>query len=175
MTGRLTGQGVEVCREQALRLLDRRPHSVAELRDKLRVRDFPVAVIGEVLADLQRVGLLDDAAFAKAYVEYRRSGGTPMGRTRIVAELRRRGIAAEMAEATVDGEASAGAEPVAETDRAWEAGRRKWASLSKRHPVHSCRERVFRFLVGRGFAPGICRDVIDRLADGCEDDGASSQ
>src|SRR5690349_15675157 len=52
--------------DAAARLIASRLHSTAELRRKLARKEFGPAVIDAVLADLKRMGYLDDAAFAKA-------------------------------------------------------------------------------------------------------------
>ena len=91
---------VHEVQEIAIRLLARREHSVRELRRKLRQRGFDEPVVAEVLEELQRQRLLSDRRFAEMYVRYRRDRGN--GPIRIQAELRRRGVAEELIDATVD-------------------------------------------------------------------------
>src|SRR5437016_1958665 len=52
--------------DAATRLIRSRLHSTAELRRKLLRKEFGEAVIDGVIADLTRMGYLDDAEFAKA-------------------------------------------------------------------------------------------------------------
>ena len=71
--------GREVAYQQALRLLSYRPRASAEVRRNLVKHDVPAEVIEDVLARLQRAGLIDDNRFAQAWVE-NRSEFRPRGR-----------------------------------------------------------------------------------------------
>ncbi len=90
----LTGPAaVEAAREVALRRLDARSCSRAELRDAIVHRGFAGDLADEVLDRLERVGLIDDAAYAGAIVRDRLRAGK-VGRA-VEEELHRRGIAPE--------------------------------------------------------------------------------
>src|SRR6202020_3376559 len=58
-------------RQVCLRLLTLAPRTRAQLADALRKRGIPDSVADEVLGRLADVGLIDDAAFARAWVESR--------------------------------------------------------------------------------------------------------
>ncbi|HDM90532.1 MAG: hypothetical protein DRQ06_01690 [Candidatus Hydrothermota bacterium] len=58
-------------RDYALYLLKFRSRSKKELADRLRRKGFGEAEVEEVLADLERAGLLDDADFARSLVRSR--------------------------------------------------------------------------------------------------------
>jgi len=79
-------------RRVAADLLSRRPWTCAELTARLRRRGAPEAVAAAVVADLTARGHLDDARFARQWVEARSSRG--YGPARLAAELRVRGVAA---------------------------------------------------------------------------------
>lgn len=55
-------------RSAAMRLLARRPRSERELRDRLRLKEFADADIAQVLEDLRRAGLVNDAEFARTWI-----------------------------------------------------------------------------------------------------------
>src|SRR6516225_5675652 len=59
------GEVRQECFDAAIRALNTRLHSRAELRRKLLRKEWGTAVIDGVLDDLQRLGYLDDARFAK--------------------------------------------------------------------------------------------------------------
>ncbi len=59
----------------AIRALGRREHCAAELRQKLRQRDYPDALIAEVLARLQADGYLSETRFAEAFLRMRMAKG----------------------------------------------------------------------------------------------------
>jgi regulatory protein len=90
-------------REKALRLLAVRARSVTELRRRLHRDGFEARLITSLLDSLVQAGLLDDAAFAGAFVRDRLRG-RPRGASRLVSELRQRGVSAEVAEAAVQRE-----------------------------------------------------------------------
>jgi regulatory protein len=86
-------------------LLARREHSVGELRTKLvtKLGAKGIEDDGAIDAELDKLcaeGLLSDARFAEAFVHaHRRRGQGPL---RIAADLRTRGLAAELIEQCVD-------------------------------------------------------------------------
>ncbi len=79
-------------REICLRLLSFSPRTHAQLADALRRKDIPDEVSEQVLGRFTEVGLIDDAAFAKAWVQSRHAG-RGLARGALAAELRRRGVA----------------------------------------------------------------------------------
>ncbi|RDL08146.1 RecX family protein [Streptomyces sp. HB202] len=65
---------VEQARNICLRLLTGTPRTRKQLADALRKREIPDEAAEEVLARFEDVGLIDDAAFAGAWVESRHHG-----------------------------------------------------------------------------------------------------
>ena len=59
------GEVRQECFDYAMKYLQMRLHSTAELRRKLVRREYGEAVVDGVIADLLRMGYLDDARFAK--------------------------------------------------------------------------------------------------------------
>ncbi|HEX8002947.1 MAG TPA: regulatory protein RecX [Mycobacteriales bacterium] len=84
-----------VARAICLRLLTNRPCTRAELAKELRRRNVPADAADAVLARFDDVGLIDDRAFAAAYVERRQRRG--LSRRALAEELRRKGVASEEA------------------------------------------------------------------------------
>lgn len=156
----------EACRERALALLTLRPHSTGELRRKLRLRGFPPPLVERVLADLARVHLLDDRAFVREFIAQKRSSSRPVGRLKIIAELRRRGITADTLDEAGrtldedDGEAGVDAELTRATTALQ-------SRLRLRRPGRDPRAEQaswFRFLIGRGFTPALARRAVAQAA-----------
>jgi regulatory protein len=82
----------------ALKLLARRPQSVAELEERLRrKRDLDEETLKRVLKRLEELGYLDDRRFASAYASSRISA-RPLGAARIRNDLRRRKVSEEHTE-----------------------------------------------------------------------------
>ncbi|MGC2008301.1 regulatory protein RecX, partial [Trebonia sp.] len=68
------GDPEERARQVCLRLLTLAPRTRAQLADALRKRGIPDETADEVLSRFVDVGLIDDAAFARAWVESRHYG-----------------------------------------------------------------------------------------------------
>ena len=75
-----------------LRLLTLSPRTRAQLADALRRRHIPGPAAEAVLDRFTEAGLIDDPAFARAWVESRHHG-RGLSRRALSAELRRRGVA----------------------------------------------------------------------------------
>jgi len=86
--------GEEAARLICLRLLATAPRTRAQLAKELRRRKVPQDVSESVLGRFAEVGLIDDAAFARAWVESRHHG-RGLARRVLAAELRQRGVPAE--------------------------------------------------------------------------------
>jgi regulatory protein len=155
-----TASDAEVYRQAyatALRLLVRREHSAGELRRKLKERRCPAAVTEQVIAALCEEGALSDRRFVDVYLQGRFERG--FGPVRIAAELRERGVDAQVIDAALEAYA-----PL------WQASARR--QRRKRFgvgppPEFSDRVRQMRFLQQRGF----CAEQI-QAALGDEDDNA---
>ncbi len=86
----------EVARKILLDQLTGQARSRAELASKLAKRRVPDDVAERLLNRFEEVGLIDDAAFARAWVESRQPG-KGLGRRALAQELRRKGIDDEVA------------------------------------------------------------------------------
>ncbi|GLY94765.1 hypothetical protein Acsp02_20200 [Actinoplanes sp. NBRC 103695] len=147
----------EVAREICLRQLAVRPRTRSELAKVLAKREISDEVIAEVLDRYDEVGMIDDAAFARAWVSTRHQG-RGLARRALANELRQRGVDAEVAGValeSVDDEAEA-ATARALVDR-------------KLRTVRGEPDAVFRKLVGmlarKGYSAGVAiRAVKDALA-----------
>ncbi|TDC34693.1 regulatory protein RecX [Micromonospora sp. 15K316] len=147
----------EVAREICLRQLAVRPRTRAELAGALTKRGISEEVAAQVLDRYDEVGIIDDAAFARAWVSSRHAG-RGLARRALANELRQRGVDGDVASEAL-GELSEEAE--AETARALVERKLRTA---RGEP-----DAVFRRLVGmlarKGYPPGVAiRAVKDALA-----------
>jgi regulatory protein len=85
-----------VARTIGLRLLDRAPRTRAELASAMARRGVPDDAATVVLDRFAEVGLIDDVAFATAWVDSRHNG-RGLARRALASELRRRGVTDEVA------------------------------------------------------------------------------
>ena len=86
--------------EYAARLLSGRAHASGEMRDKLRRRAARAGDVDTVLANLRRMGYLDDRRFAENFAAARLEN-EGLGRSRVLRDLRQRRVAPKVAEEAV--------------------------------------------------------------------------
>lgn len=159
----LTGvEAIEGAREVALRKLDARACSRAELQRAMTERGFSEDVATEVLDRLEAVGLVDDRTFAAMLVRDRFSGSGRTGRA-LVEDLRRRGLDREVIE-----------EALAQVDRDDELERARDLVSHKMRSLGSLdRERAYRRLTGmlarKGYSPGTCSAVVSEALSAREE------
>lgn len=89
-----------VARSIALRKLAAAPQTRAQLDEAMRRRGVPDDVRANVLDRFGDVGLIDDAMFAKMWVESRHAG-RGLGKKALAHELRRRGVDADLIDEAV--------------------------------------------------------------------------
>ncbi|MFG2652403.1 recombination regulator RecX [Streptomyces sp. NPDC048436] len=94
------GDPGERARAICLRLLTGTPRTRKQLADALSKRDIPEDVADEVLTRFEEVGLINDGAFAGAWVESRHHG-RGLARRALAQELRTKGVDATLIEEAV--------------------------------------------------------------------------
>jgi regulatory protein len=106
---------------------------------------------------LRREHLLDDTRFAARFAASRMVHAG-LGRRRVQQALRQRGVTPRVAEAGM-AEALRDVSEVESLDR---VARRYWRQRTGEEPERRVR-RLFRFLMGRGFPPGLVHERIRAL------------
>jgi regulatory protein len=145
-------------RDICLRLLTGTARTRKQLADALRKREIPDEVADEVLSRFEEVGLIDDAAFAAAWVESRHNG-RGLARRALAQELRTRGVANTVVEEAVsqldaDDEASAARALV---DRKL----RSTTGLERQTRMR----RLVGMLARRGYSEGLAFRVVREALD----------
>jgi regulatory protein len=141
-------------RQVCLTLLTLAPRTRAQLAAALRKRGVPDEVADEVLGRFQDVGLIDDAAFARSWVESRHYSRGLAGRA-LSAELRQRGVAADEIRAAIDEQLS----PDAEAGAARRLVDRRMAG-TRGLPAEQRTRRLAGMLARKGYPPGLAYRVI---------------
>ncbi|MFC5957842.1 recombination regulator RecX [Streptomyces pratens] len=95
-----SGDPVERARAICLRLLTGTPRTRKQLADALRKREIPDEAAEEVLSRFEEVGLINDGAFADAWVESRHHG-RGLARRALARELRTKGVDSTLIDAAV--------------------------------------------------------------------------
>lgn len=153
-----------VARTILLDQLTGRARSRRELADKLAGRGVPDEIAERLLDRFEEVGLIDDAAFARGWVEGRQSA-KGLARRALAQELRRKGVDDEVARAALDE-----VDPAEEEEAARRLVRRKLRSLSRVDDVTATR-RLVGMLGRKGYPAGLAFAVVrEELADAGRDD-----
>lgn len=139
--------------EAALRYLSYRPRSEAEIRERLRRRRFPGPAIESALAQLKQLGLVDDAAFARVWVQSREASN-PRSRLLLASELRQKGVDPEVIHREIAG--------IEEEASAYRAARKRALSLAAAQE-EAFRHRLGAYLRRRGFSYELARHTVDRM------------
>jgi regulatory protein len=148
----------ERARAICLRLLTGSAKTRGQLAEALRKRDIPEDVAEEVLSRYQEVGLIDDAAFAGAWVESRHRG-RGLARRALATELRSRGV-----DNAVVAEAVARLDPEQEAATARSLVERKLRSTAGLDRQVRIR-RLAGMLARRGYSEGLALRVVRQALD----------
>jgi regulatory protein len=153
-------QSRQHARQTALRFLAHRPRTRREIRDRLREEECEEALITETLDELERNGLINDRAFADAFIRdqnLRRAAGARLLRQKLLLL----GVEREIVEEAL----AAAAAPEAELDAATELA----AKLVKKTPLprtpaerQKLRLKVSSALARRGFGWDTIGDAVRR-------------
>jgi regulatory protein len=147
-----------VARTILLNQLTGRARTRSELATKLRERDVPDDIATRLLDRFEEVGLVDDAAFARDWVEQRQSG-RGLAKRALAQELRRKGIDDEVAQEALDE-----IEPDDEVEAARALVRAKLRSVRTLD-----RDKAVRRLVGmlarKGHSSGVAFRVVKKELD----------
>jgi regulatory protein len=158
----------ERAREICLRLLAVRPRTRTELATALRQRGIAADVAAEVLERYSEVGIIDDQAFARAWVSSRHHG-RGLAKRALATELRQKGVGDEAA-----GAALAELDPDTEAATARALVERKLRSTPGGTPDALLR-RLVGLLARKGYPAGLAiRVVREVLAERAADTDATS-
>jgi len=150
-------------RQICLRLLTAAPRTRTQLAQEMRRGGIPAEAAEAILVRFTDAGLIDDAAFARAWVESRHHS-RGLSKRSLSAELRRQGIQAEEIREAVDT-----LDPEQEVATARHLVERKMASTRGRPPETRARQAA-SMLARKGYPPGLVfrliREVMEREGSG---------
>jgi regulatory protein len=141
------------CHERALGLLAVRARSRRELERRLLQAGFESEEVTDVLERLERVGLVDDEAFARQVAEHA-FGVKRSGRRAVVSTLMAAGVAPDIIESTLSGGGD-------EVERADALARSRVSRLGSVDPAKAF-SRLTSLLVRRGYGPEVARQAARR-------------
>ncbi len=161
-----------VARGLCLRALTGAPKTRQQLADLLASRDIPEDAATTVLDRFTEVGLIDDAAYARAWVSSRQAG-RGLARRALSSELRAKGVdpevAAEAVEQVDDEDERAAARKLVE----------RRAGSMRRLDRATATRRLMGMLARKGYngglAAAVVREVLDEVEAGADVDEAFSE
>jgi len=143
-------------RDRALLLLSYRDRSIGEVRKRLLGSDFPEDVVVQVIEQLAKLQLLDDDKFSRDWVRAR-TQSKPMGKVRLFAELRSKGVEKETVENALQE-----LDQASEVRLARELAVRKLEKIDRNDPAS--RRKLAGFLARRGFGWEVVSEVMESLS-----------
>ncbi|MGY1718887.1 regulatory protein RecX [Blastococcus sp. SYSU DS0552] len=155
------GDPEQVARSICLRALTGAPKTRQQLADLLATRGVPDDAAEAVLDRFTEVGLIDDAAFARAWVSSRQAGRG----------LARRALSAELRAKGVDPETAAEAVEAVDDDDEREAARRLVArrvGSMRRLDRATATRRLIGMLARKGYNGGLAAAVVREALDEAE-------
>jgi regulatory protein len=157
------GDPESVARGVCLRALTGAPKTRKQLAELLARSGIPQDAADAVLDRFTEVGLIDDAAFARAWVTSRQSG-RGLARRALSAELRAKGVDAEVAAAAVDE-----VDPQEEWDSARRLVARRLPAMA-RLDRQTAERRLVGMLARKGYGGGLAGYVVREALDERGDD-----
>ncbi len=148
-----------LARRICLRLLTIAPRTRAQLAQALQRRGVPVGAAEAVLARFTDAGLVDDAAFARAWVESRHHS-RGLSRRSLSAELRQRGVGSDDITEAVDA-----LDPEQEVATARRLVEQKMAR-TRGQPTEARARRAAGALARKGYPPGLAFRLVKEALDG---------
>ena len=161
--------------EAAARFLEPRARSVAEVRRRLTGAGYRADLVDGAIERMLELAMLDDEAFARAWIESR-DRSRPRGERAIRVELGQKGVdritvdlvlaeRREAAEGVPGGEDGDGAPISADEAAAERLIARNARTLARVADPRSRRQRAYALLARNGFDPEVCRTVAGRVGD----------
>lgn len=148
--------------DRAVAFLAGRARSRREMEERLLRSGYRPCTVEMVLFKLEKEGLLDDADFARQWVDARSARRT--GRGRIAQELRRKGVSAQEAEEAL--------EALSEEDQLEGAMALVEKALSRVPSGEDSRKtaaRITAMLARRGYGYDVAREAISRVMESTEE------
>jgi regulatory protein len=167
--------------EAAARFLEARARSVGEVRRRLTSAGYRAELVDGAIDRMTELGMLDDATFARAWIESR-DRARPRGERALSEELRVRGVDRSVIVAALDERRSATSDdgedntPSADEAAAERLLARHARTLDRVADPRARRQRAYALLARNGFDPATCASASAALMRGADiDEGVTPE
>ena len=143
----------------AYALLRQRPRSEFEIRERLKLKGYGVDIVDAVVEGLRRAGEIDDARFAKLWIDSLMQAN-PAGDVVLRHELKSKGVT----EAVIEDAITKKSEEYDEYAIALEMARERFGRLKKIEPRKALK-RIYDFMLRRGFKYETVRKVVENITN----------
>ena len=137
-------------------MLKFRPRSEREIRQRLELKHYSPAVVAQTTEFLKSKRFIDDADFSRVWAQSRLEKS--YGLRRIKAELKLKGVDSGIIEQVC----GALALKYPEEETVGGLAREKFRQYKGTEP-QKAKQRIFAYLIRRGFSPAIVTDVTEQL------------
>jgi regulatory protein len=146
--------------EAAARFLEARARTVDEVRRRLGRAGYRAELVDGAIVRMTELGMLDDATFARAWVESR-DRARPRGERALRRELQLKGIDRELSDEILDERREAGDEdgPGVDIEAARRVVARNARALDRVADPRARRQRAYALLARNGFDASVCAAV----------------
>ena len=141
------------CKESAIKIIERSYKTEKEIRDKLKQKGYEEKQINNSIDFLKEYNFINDNTYAKAFIKDKLSS---KGSQKIKYDLMKKGIAKDIIEENLI--------KVEEKEVALNVGRKKYESIRRKESDnYKLSGKLYRFLISRGYAYDIVKDVVKEI------------
>jgi regulatory protein len=158
-----------------LRFLEVRARSVAEVRRRLTQAGYQASLVDGAIERLVELGMLDDAAFARSWIESR-DRARPRAERALRQELGVKGVERAVVDCLLDERSAEEGAAERDVNAALALLERQRRTLEREPDARRRRQKAYGLLARHGFNGDACSDAIrrwdaDRLVDASDGDG----
>lgn len=139
------------------RLLKFRPRSEKEIRERLKRKSFSEEIVAQAVEHLKKLNYINDKEFSLAWANSRITKN--LGLRRIYFELKQKGIEKTIIDETL----SAIKEKYRESQVIDYISKEKFEKMIVKTDPLKAKQRIYAFLLRRGFAPDKVSEALDKL------------
>lgn len=143
-------------KESAIKIIERSYKTEKEIRDKLKQKGYEEKQINNSIDFLKEYDFINDNTYAKAFIKDKLSS---KGSQKIKYDLMKKGIAKDIIEENL-----IKVDKNEEKEVALNVGRKKYESIRRKESDnYKLSGKLYRFLISRGYAYDIVKDVVKEI------------